>query len=92
MAGYDLVAPDGLEGVINNPALQEGVQVVDAAEWHNVRAEGQAIIDRLAPAKVDTAKVPDSRFNANAATGEISDPNEPEMPPPSDDEDDDSPF
>ena len=27
MAGYDLVAPDGLEGVINNPALQEGVQV-----------------------------------------------------------------
>ena len=25
MAGYDLVAPDGLEGVINNPALQEGV-------------------------------------------------------------------
>ena len=24
MAGYDLVAPDGLEGVINNPALQEG--------------------------------------------------------------------
>ena len=31
--------------------------------------------------------------NANAATGEITDPNEsPEMPPPSDDEDDDSPF
>ena len=57
----------------------------------NVRAEGQAIIDRNTPAKVDVAQVLDSRFNANAATGEISAPNEPEMPPPSDD-DDDSPF
>ena len=36
MAGYDLVAPDGLEGVINNPALQEGVPVPEIAaqaEW-----------------------------------------------------------
>ena len=35
MAGYDLVAPDGLEGVINNPALQEGRtrSVAAQAEW-----------------------------------------------------------
>ena len=31
MAGYDLVAPDGLEGVINNPALQERVIVPETA-------------------------------------------------------------
>ena len=31
MLGYDLVAPDGLEGVINNPALQAGIQQVNEA-------------------------------------------------------------
>ena len=74
MLGYDLVAPDGLEGVINNPALQVGVQQVNEA-MDNVRAEGQAIIDRNTPAKVDVAQVLDSRFNSNAATGEIIDQN-----------------
>ena len=36
MLGYDLVAPDGLEGVINNPALQTGIPVPEIAaqaEW-----------------------------------------------------------
>ena len=79
MAGYDLVAPDGLEGVINNPALQEGQYVPSQAEIDLEKQQYE--LERK------------TAVNANAATGEISDPNEPpEMPPPSDDEDDDSPF
>ena len=79
MLGYDLVAPDGLEGVINNPALNTGVRSAD-----------NEVVKLIPP----LPGVPNGVVNSNAATGEIIDEpdrNEPEMPPPSDD-DDDSPF
>ena len=79
MLGYDLVAPDGLEGVINNPALMRACSG-DAMETCGRQANSNT------PTVVNA--------NAATATGEIIDEpdrNEPEMPPPSDD-DDDSPF
>ena len=89
MLGYDLVAPDGLEGVISNPALNSGVMEV------SLHTGVPSPDNEVARTVIQNPPlVPNGGVIANAATGEIIDepaPNEPEMPPPSDD-DDDSPF
>ena len=89
MLGYDLVAPDGLEGVISNPALNSGVMEV------SLHTGVPSPDNEVARTVIQNPPlVPNGGVIANAATGKIIDepaPNEPEMPPPSDD-DDDSPF
>ena len=43
MLGYDLVAPDGLEGVINNPALMPATETAKQAPVNANAATGEII-------------------------------------------------